>query len=75
MKIPINGIVFNFYLSTNNSNNGSQRLVHNILCPEMENAGQLTKHSEIMYRGHLQTFYKVNTEMFGDNLNNYPRWI
>ena len=63
------------YISSNDSSVASQRIVHNLWCPEMERIGLLSKECEMMYRGHLQTFWKLNIDKFLDELEKYPRWI
>lgn len=65
----------NMYISSNNSPVASQRLVHNLYCPTMEKLGILAKTCEIEYRGHLQTFWKLNVDNFYESLNKYPRWV
>jgi hypothetical protein len=62
------------YITTNNSEIASQRQVHQIYCPALEKSGVLTKTHELMYRGHIQTFWKLDREIFLSQLNSYPRW-
>lgn len=69
------GLDKDFYISSNNSKVASQRLVHNMWCPEMEKLGLLSKHCELEYRGHLQTFWKLNVDKFLTELDKYPRWV
>jgi hypothetical protein len=64
----------NLYISTNTSNVGTQRLVHEICCPALVKIGALVKHSEIEYRGHLQTFWKLNAGIFLEQLSNERQW-
>ena len=64
----------NMFISSNNSPVASQRLVHSRYCPTLEKAGTLSKTAELMYRGHLQTFWKLNVDVFYKQLNMYPRW-
>lgn len=63
------------FISSNNSPEASQRIVHNTWCPEMERIGLLSKHCELEYRGHLQTFWKLNVDKFLSELEKYPRWV
>lgn len=63
------------YISSNNSPVGTQKLVHKLYCPSLEKIGTLTKTCEIEYRGHLQTFWKLNVSVFKEQLAKYPRWV
>lgn len=63
------------YISSNDSHVASQRLVHNLFCPEMEKIGILSKECVTEYRGHSQTFWKLNVDAFLANLNKYERWV
>mgnify|MGYP006268574633 CR=1 FL=1 len=67
------GIDKNMYITSNESPIASQRLVHNIYCPTMEKMGLLTNMGEHFYRGHVQTFWKLNPKEFLGHLNKY-RW-
>lgn len=62
------------YISTNSSTVGSQDQVHRIYCPALVETGALEKASEKFYRGHLQTFWKLNKQVFLDQLDQLPRW-
>jgi hypothetical protein len=62
------------YITTHASEVGSQRLVHEIYCPALEKTGALKKSFEQEYRGHLQTFWKLNVDIFLEQLNRLPRW-
>lgn len=62
------------YITSHASEIGTQRLVHNIYCPALEKTGVLAKEMEIEYRGHLQTFWKINVDVFYHQLNLLPRW-
>lgn len=64
----------NMYISSNNSPIGTQRIVHNLWCPSMEKLGMLHKECDLTYRGHLQTFWKLNVKKFNEELAKYPRW-
>lgn len=68
------GIDSDMYISTNESPVASQRLVHKIYCPTLTKVGTLTKHCEMDYRGHTQTFWKLNPRVFLEQLSNYERW-
>jgi hypothetical protein len=62
------------YITTHPSDVGSQRLVHNTYCPALEKTGALTRSFEHNYREHLQTFWKLNTVVFLEQLDRLPRW-
>lgn len=62
------------YVSSNNSEHASQRLVHNIYFPALAKTGVFTKHIEMEYRGHLQTFWKLNVNRFYQQLEYYGKW-
>jgi hypothetical protein len=62
------------YISSNDSPIASQRLVHKMWCPEMERIGLLTRECELEYRGHIQTFWKLNTERFLTALSKTHQW-
>lgn len=62
------------YITTHNGNVGTQRLVHTIWAPTLEKSGVLTQSFVREYRGHLQTFWKLNSKIFLDQLQKHPRW-
>jgi len=62
------------YISSHASAVGTQRIVHNIYCPTLERIGTLSRIGDYMYRGHTQTFWKLNTEVFLNQLTKYPRF-
>jgi hypothetical protein len=62
------------YITSHPSPIGTQKLVHNIYCPALESTGALVRTCEIEYRGHLQTFWKLNVDVFYEQLNQLPRW-
>ena len=63
------------YITSHPSNVGTQRLVHTIWAPSLEKTGVLTRTFEKEYRGHLQTFWKLNVNVFLQQLADNPRWI
>lgn len=69
------GVHNDLYISSHPSNVGSQKLIHNVFCPIMEDNGVLTKHSEMFYRGHVQTFWKINSQEFKNQYGLYPKWV
>ena len=62
------------YITSHPSKVGTQRLVHTVWGPTLEKTGVLTKAFEKDYRGHLQTFWKVNKEVFLEQLEKV-KWI
>ena len=52
------------YITSHPSEVGTQRLVHTIWGPSLEKTGVLTRQFEKEYRGHLQTFWKLNVDVF-----------
>jgi hypothetical protein len=64
----------NLYITSNNLDSGSQKLVHNIYFPAMEKTGQVSYICEIEYRGVMQSVWKLNVERFFEELNKHPRW-
>lgn len=62
------------YITSHPSSVGTQRLVHKIYCPALVTTGALYRTCELNYRGHVQTFWKLNVPVFLDQLEQYPRW-
>jgi hypothetical protein len=62
------------YITSHASDVGTQRLVHNIYCPALVETGALTRAVDLMYRGHMQTFWRLNTSVFLEQLNENPRF-
>jgi hypothetical protein len=62
------------YISTNESAVASQRLVHRIYCPALKETGAIESSQEIFYRGHMQTFWKLNSKVFLEQLDKFGRW-
>lgn len=61
------------YITSHPSEVGTQKLVHNIWGPSLENTGVLTRAFEKEYRGHIQTFWLLNTQTFLEQLDKV-RW-
>jgi len=64
----------NLYITSNNLEGSSQRLVHNIYFPAMAKSGQAELVCEMEYRGTWQSIWKLNVKNFYRELNKYPRW-
>ena len=62
------------YITSHPSEVGTQRLVHNIWAPSLEKTGVLTKAFEKEYRGYNQTFWKLNSDVFLEQLSKVERW-
>jgi len=62
------------YITSHSSDIGTQRLVHKIYCPALAETGALTCTHELEYRGHIQTFWKLNVDVFNKQLNCLARW-
>lgn len=62
------------YITSNESDTGTQRLVHRIFGPAMESTGQMKRITEMKYRGTNQTVWQLYPDMFFKQLDKYPRW-
>ena len=65
----------NIYATSNASTVASQRLVHTIYFPTLAKIGVVDKVQDVFYRGTEQTVWRINVDVFEDNLKRYPRWI
>lgn len=74
--IPANiewcGVDSDMYISSHPSTVGTQRIVHNVYCPTLEKIGTLSNAGSVFYRGHEQTFWKLNTQVFLNQLKAHP---
>lgn len=62
------------YITSNNNDWGTQKLVHKIFGPAMEKTGQMKRIKEINYRGSLQTVWELFPDKFLNELNKNKRW-
>jgi hypothetical protein len=62
------------YISSHPGDIGTQKLVHNMYCPALVETGALERTCELEYRGHLQTFWRLNVPVFFEQLNSLSRW-
>lgn len=62
------------YITSNENSIGTQRLVHRIFGPAMEETGQMKRVCEMNYRGTVQTIWQLFPDRFYQELNKYPRW-
>jgi hypothetical protein len=63
------------FITSNQKEAGTQRLVHNIFGPAMQESGQMLKVCELYYRGTEQTVWELFPDKFYEQLNKYPRWV
>ena len=56
------------YITSHPSEVGTQRLVHTVWGPTMERVGVVSRAFEKEYRGHMQTFWKLNPDVFLEQL-------
>jgi hypothetical protein len=63
------------YITSNENEAGTQKLVHRIFGPAMEESGQMKKIKDVFYRGTNQTIWQIFPEKFYQELEKYPRWI
>lgn len=62
------------YITSNDSEFGSQKLVNDLFCPALESTGVLIFSGTFEYRSVKQNFWKVNVEKFYQQLLYYGRW-
>lgn len=62
------------FITSNQSEVGTQRRVHNIFGPLMERRGMMKRIREVEYRGHTQTIWEFFPETFYKILNRGPKW-
>ena len=62
------------YITSNENDAGTQRLVHRIFGPAMEATGQMKKIKDVFYRGTDQTVWEIFPVRFYEELNKHSRW-
>lgn len=62
------------FITSNENEAGTQRLVHKIFGPAMEKSGQMKRIKDVHYRGTNQTVWELFPDRFYEELNKYPRW-
>jgi hypothetical protein len=62
------------YITSNESDVGTQRLVHRIFAPAMESTGQMKKIKKLFYRGTEQTVWQLYQDKFLEELEKHKRW-
>jgi hypothetical protein len=63
------------FITSTDSDLGTQRLVHNIFAPAMASTGQMQRMCDVEYRNTNQTVWELFPDVFMNELNKYPRWI
>lgn len=64
----------NLYITSNENDAGTQRLVHRIFGPAMEKSGQMKRVKDLFYRGTTQTIWQLLPDRFYEELGKYSRW-
>lgn len=62
------------YITSNEGEAGTQKLVHNIFAPAMEETGQMQKIKTVFYRGLEQTVWELFPNLFLQELEKYEKW-
>lgn len=68
---PINS---NLYITSNESEVGTQRRVHRIFCPLLSKQNVMKKVKDVLYRNVKQTVWHFDQNIFYQQLNSKPRW-
>jgi hypothetical protein len=62
------------YITSNENEVGTQRLVHRIFGPAMESTGQMKRVKDLYYRGSNQTVWELLPNKFYEELHKHPKW-
>lgn len=62
------------FITSNENDAGTQKLVHRIFAPAMAETGQMQKTCDLFYRGTMQTVWELFPDKFYEQLNKHPRW-
>ena len=62
------------YITSNENESGSQRLVHRIFFPALVKTGQAELACEMEYRGTVQSVWKINVNRFYEELEKQGKW-
>jgi hypothetical protein len=62
------------FITSTDSDLGTQRLVHRIFGPLMSSRGMMQRISDVVYRNTNQTVWELFPDVFMRELNKYPRW-
>jgi hypothetical protein len=63
------------FITSTDSDLGTQRLVHRIFGPAMASTGQMRNMGDVVYRNTNQTVWELFPDVFMNELNKYPRWV
>lgn len=69
--VPLESRIF---ITSNENEAGTQRLVHKIFCPAMESEGVMKKIKDVFYRETYQTVWEFFPKKFCEKLEKYRRW-
>jgi hypothetical protein len=62
------------FITSNENSTGTQRLVHRIFGPAMEETEQMKRICDMYYRGTNQTVWELFPDKFYQELHKYQRW-
>ena len=62
------------FITSNESDVGTQRLVHRIFAPAMVETGQMKFVKNLHYRGTMQSVWELFPDKFLKELSKYPKW-
>ena len=68
------GVNKNYYVTTNENAEGTQRLVHSIVAPTLESTRVYTRIKDMDYRGTRQTVWRVNADVYFKQLEQVKQW-
>lgn len=62
------------FITSNENEAGTQRIVHRVFCPAMVKSGQMARIKDVYYRGTNQTVWELFPDKFNEELSKHPRW-
>lgn len=62
------------FITSNEKETGTQRLVHKIYFPAMEKKGLVSRIDDFYYRWTIQTVWEIHKDKFLQDLEQYPKW-
>jgi len=62
------------FITSTDSDLGTQRLVHRIFGPAMAQTGQMQRIGDVVYRNTNQTVWELFPDVFYNELRKYPTW-
>ena len=60
----------NLYISSNENDVGTQKIVHRRYCPGLQKNGVAEPAVDLEYRGAIQSFWKINVDVYYKQLKN-----